>query len=109
METGKLCFSVSVGVAYGTGQIVTVKGERVEISVRKYYPYLDWLKAEQAVSAVKRKNRRGAGRAFPFLRYGRLPPLCGGDRGGVGGELGGKLIEQNKKSLKEYCLNTVII
>lgn len=27
METGKLCFSVSVGVAYGTGQIVTVKGE----------------------------------------------------------------------------------
>ena len=32
METGKLCFSVSVGVAYGTGQIVTVKGERVEIS-----------------------------------------------------------------------------
>ena len=30
--TGKLCFSVSVGVAYGTGQIVTVKGERVEIS-----------------------------------------------------------------------------
>ena len=46
-ETGKLCFSVSVGVAYGTGQIVTVKGERVEISARKYYPYLDWLKAER--------------------------------------------------------------
>ena len=45
--TGKLCFSVSVGVAYGTGQIVTVKGERVEISARKYYPYLDWLKAER--------------------------------------------------------------
>jgi hypothetical protein len=56
METGKLCFSVSVGVAYGTGQIVTVKGERVEISVRKYYPYLDWLKAERTVSAVKRKK-----------------------------------------------------
>ena len=67
METGKLCFSVSVGVAYGTGQIVTVKGERVEISVRKYYPYLDWLKAERAVSAVKRKNRRGSDTAFPFL------------------------------------------
>ena len=49
METGKLCFSVSVGVAYGTGQIVTVKGERVEISARKYYPYLDWLKAERTV------------------------------------------------------------
>ena len=55
METGKLCFSVSVGVAYGTGQIVTVKGERVEISARKYYPYLDWLKAERTVSAVKEK------------------------------------------------------
>ena len=55
METGKLCFTVSVGVAYGTGQIVTVKGERVEISARKYYPYLDWLKAERAVSAVKEK------------------------------------------------------
>ena len=67
METGKLCFSVSVGVAYGTGQIVTVKGERVEISARKYYPYLDWLKAERTVSAVKRKNRRGFGTAFPFL------------------------------------------
>ena len=67
METGKLCFSVSVGVAYGTGQIVTVKGERVEISARKYYPYLDWLKAERAVSAVKRKNRRGSDTAFPFL------------------------------------------
>ena len=65
--TGKLCFSVSVGVAYGTGQIVTVKGERVEISARKYYPYLDWLKAERAVSAVKRKNRRGSDTAFPFL------------------------------------------
>ena len=65
--TEKLCFSVSVGVAYGTGQIVTVKGERVEISVRKYYPYLDRLKAERAVSAVKRKNRRGSDTAFPFL------------------------------------------
>ena len=53
--TGKLCFSVSVGVAYGTGQIVTVKGERVEISARKYYPYLDWLKAERAVSAIKKR------------------------------------------------------
>ena len=56
METGKLCFSVSVGVAYGTGQIVTVKGERVEISARKYYPYLDWLKAERTVSAEKEKS-----------------------------------------------------
>ena len=65
--TGKLCFSVSVGVAYGTGQIVTVKGERVEISARKYYPYLDRLKAERAVSAVKKKNRRGSDTAFPFL------------------------------------------
>ena len=54
--TGKLCFSVSVGVAYGTGQIVTVKGERVEISARKYYPYLDWLKAERTVSAIKQKQ-----------------------------------------------------
>jgi len=67
METGKLCFSVSVGVAYGTGQIVTVKGERVEISVRKYYPYLDWLKAERAVSAVKRNNRRGSATASALL------------------------------------------
>ena len=67
METGKLCFSVSVGVAYGTGQIEIVKGKRVEISARKYYPYLDWLKAERAVSAVKRKNRRGSDTAFPFL------------------------------------------
>ena len=67
METGKLCFSVSVGVAYGTGQIVTVKGERVEISARKYYPYLDWLKAERTVSAVKRKNRRGSGTASALL------------------------------------------
>ena len=67
METGKPCFSVSVGVAYGTGQIVTVKGERVEISARKYYPYLDWLKAERTVSAVKRKNRRGSGTASALL------------------------------------------
>ena len=59
METGKLCFSVSVGVAYGTGQIVTVKGERVEISARKYYPYLDWLKAE----------RNGCGVALVLVLY----------------------------------------
>ena len=69
METGKLCFSVSVGVAYGTGQIVTVKGERVEISARKYYPYLDWLKAERAVSAVKRKISKA-------FRYSRKPSIC---------------------------------
>ena len=69
METGKLCFSVSVGVAYGTGQIVTVKGERVEISARKYYPYLDWLKAERTVSAVKRKISKA-------FRYSRKPSIC---------------------------------
>ena len=34
---------------------------------RKYYPYLDWLKAERAVSAVKRKNRRGSGTASALL------------------------------------------
>ena len=59
METGKLCFSVSVGVAYGTGQIVTGKGERGEISARKYYPYLDWLKAE----------RNGCGFALVLVLY----------------------------------------
>ena len=59
METGKLCFSVSVGVAYGTGQIVTVKGGKGGDFQRKYYPYLDWLKAERTVSAVKRKNKQG--------------------------------------------------
>lgn len=52
-------FLVSVGVAYGTGQIVTVKGERVEISARKYYPYLDWLKAE----------RNGCGFALVLVLY----------------------------------------
>ena len=57
--TGKLCFSVSVGVAYGTGQIVTVKGGKGGDFQRKYYPYLDWLKAERTVSAVKRKNKQG--------------------------------------------------
>jgi len=67
--TGKLCFSVSVGVAYGTGQIETVKGERVEISARKYYPNLDWLKAERAVSAVKRKISKA-------FRYSRKPSIC---------------------------------
>ena len=69
METGKLCFSVSVGVAYGTGQIVTVKGERVEISVRKYYPYLDWLKAERTVSAIKQKQSSTTGET-PKLNCG---------------------------------------
>ena len=69
METGKLCFSVSVGVAYGTGQIVTVKGERVEISARKYYPYLDWLKAERAVSAIKQKQSATIGET-PKLNCG---------------------------------------
>ena len=54
--TGKLCFSVSVGVAYGTGQIEIVKGKRVEISARKYYPYLDWLKAERLLLLVALKQ-----------------------------------------------------
>ena len=78
METGKLCFSVSVGVAYGTGQIVTVKGERVEISARKYYPYLDWLKAERLwlrprprpVSAIKQNQSSTIGEN-PTLNYCR--------------------------------------
>ena len=65
--TGKLCFSVSVGVAYGTGQIVTVKGGKGGDFQRKYYPYLDRLKAERAVSAVKRKNRRGSDTASALL------------------------------------------
>ena len=69
METGKLCFSVSVGVAYGTGQIVTVKGGKGGDFQRKYYPYLDWLKAERAVSAVKRKISKA-------FRYSRKPSIC---------------------------------
>ena len=36
---------------------------------RKYYPYLDWLKAERAVSAVKRKER--SFRNALFITYGK--------------------------------------
>ena len=92
METGKLCFSVSVGVAYGTGQIVTVKGERVEISARKYYPYLDWLKAERLwlrprhVSAIKQSSTIGENPTLNCCRYRNHPQHhrspCHGEQAG---------------------------